>query len=316
MTIPAYKDVDLALLLELVRRRSPVRPVDIYADIERHFPHLSREELALTRSDGRTKVFHNMIHWARDRIKRRGLLASASGPWSVVPGAAGAVIEDLIARGAKPDQRVNDFVNGTEAIPSLLGQGWATPVRSKPTKGGAPRRGQPVPDTEPTPLVGPEHGVAVDHREQIRAALLSRLGKMQGYEFEQLVAKLLDALGFRDTQVVGRSGDEGVDLLTYLHSPLIRARVAVQVKRHTANVGPKDISYLRDRWSRRADRLLFVTTSDYTAGAQEVASDQGDAPVELINGKQLIDVMIGHGIGVQTQPLVRYETDEEFFSGI
>ncbi|MGH6805072.1 MAG: restriction endonuclease, partial [Methyloceanibacter sp.] len=80
--------------------------------------------------------------------------------------------------------------------------------------------------------------------------------------------------------VVGRSGDEGVDILADLYSPLITAKVAVQVKRHTANIGPRDISYLRDRWSRRADRLLFVTTADFTLGAKEVAADEHDKQVE------------------------------------
>jgi len=171
--------------------------------------------------------------------------------------------------------------------------------------------------TEPR-TVAPPQTQAADLKDQdgVKAALLTRLNRMQGYEFEQLVAKLLDALGFRDTQVVGQSGDEGVDLITYLDSPLIRAKVAVQVKRHTANVGPKDISYLRDRWGYRADRLLFVTTAAYTAGAQEVAQGQGDKPVELVSGDQLIDVMIEHGLGVSTRPVLNYELDENFFSGI
>jgi restriction system protein len=142
------------------------------------------------------------------------------------------------------------------------------------------------------------------------------LNKLEGYEFEQIVARLLDALGFRDTQVVGRSGDEGVDLITYLNSPLITAKVAVQVKRHTGNVGPKDVSYLRDRWAHRADRLLFITTSDYTAGAREVATEARDKAVELINGGELVDVMIEHSLGVRTRPLVTYDLDEEFFSGV
>jgi len=112
MTIPAYKDVDLALLLELVRRRgTPVRPIEIYDDVARHFPQLTQDDLALTRSDGRTKVFFNMIHWARDRIKRRGLLADPAGPWAAVPGAGNALIADFEKRGAKPLQRINDFVN-------------------------------------------------------------------------------------------------------------------------------------------------------------------------------------------------------------
>jgi restriction system protein len=137
---------------------------------------------------------------------------------------------------------------------------------------------------------------------------------MPGYEFEQIVARVLDAVGLQDSQVVGRSGDEGVDIISYLRSPFVSAKVAVQVKRHTANVGPKDVSYLRDRWSRRADRLLFVTTADYTIGAREVAEDP-EKPVSLINGTQLVQIMIDHDLGVRRRPVVEFELDDDFFSG-
>jgi restriction system protein len=136
---------------------------------------------------------------------------------------------------------------------------------------------------------------------------------MAGYEFEQFVGRLLDSLGFRDTRVTERSGDEGVDVLAYLHSPLITAKVAVQVKRHSQNVGPKDISYLRDRWSHRADRLMFITTSDYTAGAREVAAEGSSKEVQLVTGDQLADIMIEHSIGVQAHPVLSYEVDNEYF---
>ncbi len=238
-------------------------------------------------------------------------------------GGRSALIDDLQSRGGKPPQRVNDFVNGTGLIADLLGNDWAGSVRGKrgatPTQPSQPAARPPSAPASATPALTSAQVPRVDRddRDGVKAALLSRLNQMDGYEFEQLVAKLLDALGFRDTQVVGRSGDEGVDLITYLDSPLIRAKVAVQVKRHSANVGPRDISYLRDRWGRRSDRLLFVTTAAYTAGAQEVAEGQhGDQPVQLISGYQLIDVMIEHGLGVRARPVINYELDETFFSGI
>jgi restriction system protein len=151
-------------------------------------------------------------------------------------------------------------------------------------------------------------------RDEVRHAIIQRLNGMAGYEFEQLVARVLDGAGLRNARIVGRSGDEGVDILAELHSPFVTAIVAVQVKRHTANVGPKDISYLRDRWSRRADRLLFVTTSDYTAGAREVA-EEPDRQVTLVNGSRLVEIMFEHHLGVRTRPLVSFELDDEFFSG-
>lgn len=156
---------------------------------------------------------------------------------------------------------------------------------------------------------------APDANSDIKQLMLNRLNSMTGPEFEQFIGRVLDSLGFRDTQVVGRSGDEGVDVITYLHSPLIRAKVAVQVKRHTNNVGPRDISYLRDRWARRADRLLFITTAEFTSGAREVAADGHEAEVELLSGARLVEVMLEHRIGVAIQPVVTYELDESYFSG-
>jgi restriction system protein len=156
---------------------------------------------------------------------------------------------------------------------------------------------------------------ATSNEESVRRAVIARLNGMAGYEFEQLVARVLDGSGLRNSQVVGRSGDEGVDILADLHSPFVTAKVAVQVKRHAANIGPRDISYLRDRWSRRADRLLFVTTSDFTPGAREVADDEHDKQVVLINGSQLVRIMFEHNLGVRQRPVVLYEMEEEFFSG-
>jgi hypothetical protein len=41
-----------------------------------------------------------MIHWARDHLRRRGLLVDEYRMWSVVPAAKDALIEDLQKRGA------------------------------------------------------------------------------------------------------------------------------------------------------------------------------------------------------------------------
>src|SRR3990172_3787621 len=105
MAIPTYRDVDLALLVELVRRDRPARPAEIFADVARHFPELTEEDLAKTRPDGRTKVFHNMVAWARDHVRVRSLLAQpAPGLWQVNASAKSALIEDLRHRGVPLEQ--------------------------------------------------------------------------------------------------------------------------------------------------------------------------------------------------------------------
>ena len=328
MTIPAYKDVDLALLVELVRSPVPMRRTEALARVVRHFPELTEEDVARTRADGRTKAFSNMVNWGRNHLRVRGLLdlGGGQGIWRANDTAQDALIQDLVQRGVVRD-RAEQFVRSDESLSDLLGRAWARAVlnRAGGMGGGEGRRGRGRSETRivSEPISG---DLRQDQQEPLRTArtegdrewaeqqLVARLNALAGYEFEQLIARVLDGLGFRDTQVTGRSGDEGVDLITQLWSPLVSATVAVQVKRHSGNVGPRDISYLRDRWAHRADRLMFITTSDFTAGAREVAEEDRDKVVELVNGKRLVAVMIEHGLGVRSEPTVTYQLDEDYFA--
>lgn len=323
MSIPTYRDVDLALLVETVRAKKTVRRSQMMEGVARHFPNLSAEDRARTRADGRTKVFDNIFQWAFNHLKIRGLLEHVPpGEWRANGQAPDALIEDLIQRGVG-SERARVFIATGDPLSSVLGSDWAKAARLKPlapssndtyTNGSNKNDSVPVqrnlePDTVPAPRLP-----RMD-RDAAKQKLLTRLNAIEPYDFEQLVGRVLDAIGFRDTQVVGKSGDEGVDIITYLDSPFVRAKVAVQVKRRSGNVGPRDISYLRDRWSRRSDRLLFVTTSDFTIGAREVADEEHDKPVALVNGDRLAEVMIAHGLGIRINPQVTYEIDDEYLSG-
>ncbi len=317
LAIPSYKDIDLALLLELVRAGRAVRPSETYHAVARHFPELSEADLAQTRKDGRTKAFQNAVHWARDHLRVRSLLVDErAGLWQVNDGASSALKEDLLVRGVAREM-VQGFLASTKTLDELLGPEWAKPVRSRKETARAPDR-PTAPVTAPAEQPPTSRESVPDRVEpapgDLRQAITARLHAMDGYEFEQFVARVLDGAGLRNSQVVGRSGDEGVDILAELYSPLVVASVAVQVKRHSSNVGPKDISYLRDRWARRADKLLFVTTSDYTPGAREVA-DESDKKVVLVNGSQLVDLMFEHSLGVKQLPMISFELDEDFFTG-
>jgi restriction endonuclease Mrr len=83
MTLPAYRDVDLALLLELVRAAGkPVARGEMYQRVASHFPDLTDADLAKTRANGRTKIFQNVIHWGRNHLRVRGLLTiDQPGVW-------------------------------------------------------------------------------------------------------------------------------------------------------------------------------------------------------------------------------------------
>jgi restriction system protein len=60
---------------------------------------------------------------------------------------------------------------------------------------------------------------------------------------------------------------------------------------------------------------MFITTSDFTVGAREVAAEDRDKEVQLVKGEELVQVMLEHGLGVRAEPQVTYGVDEDFFTG-
>jgi Mrr N-terminal domain len=131
VALPTYKDVDLALLLELVRAGRAMRPAETYQPVARHFPDLTEADLAITRADGRTKVFQNVVHWVRDRHRVRGLLAlDQPGLWRANENAREALVEDLVSRGASRSA-VTGFIDESRLIPDLLGPHWSTPGNAR-----------------------------------------------------------------------------------------------------------------------------------------------------------------------------------------
>ena len=136
MSFPRYADVDLALLLELARIGRRVRPHETYDRVTRHFPKLTEADRTVLRKDGRTRVWTNMIHWARDHLRVQNVLvASGPGEWELSL-QGGALLEEwLRSRGATG---VSSFVESDRTLSSLLGQEWARELRQRITR--PPRR--------------------------------------------------------------------------------------------------------------------------------------------------------------------------------
>ena len=54
-------------------------------------------------------------------------------------------------------------------------------------------------------------------------------------------------------------------------------------------------------------------TGDFGKGARDAAFEMGAAPITLINGETLIDLLIQHGIGLKKKTIEHYDVDEEVF---
>ena len=126
--------------------------------------------------------------------------------------------------------------------------------------------------------------------------VLEQVLELDAKEFEILVGHLLTALGFEGSEVTGKSGDGGVDATGELNvANLAKVKVFVQAKRY--KLGTK-VSAGVMRPLRQAipfgGQGAFITTADYQAAASIVALEPGFPRIGLINGRQLVDLLIEH----------------------
>ena len=142
-------------------------------------------------------------------------------------------------------------------------------------------------------------GQIAEHNTAIRKQLHAELFAMTAADFEQLVGKLLGALGFENIQVTKPSGDGGIDVYgTLIVGEVIRIKMAVQVKRWKNNVQAPTVQQVRGSLGAH-DQGLIITTSGFSSGAKAEAAQANKTPVGLMNGEQLVGLLIEHGIMIQ-----------------
>ena len=125
---------------------------------------------------------------------------------------------------------------------------------------------------------------------------LDQVLQLDAQEFEILVGHLLTALGFDGSEVTGKSGDGGVDAKGELNvSNLAKVKVFVQAKRYKlgAKVSANVVRQLRQSIPY-GGQGAFITTADFQSAAADVALDPGFPRIGLINGRQLVDLLIEH----------------------
>ena len=153
-------------------------------------------------------------------------------------------------------------------------------------------------------------------RQQVREGIKALLMEMDPYAFEELVQRLLDAMGYQDTQTTTRSSDGGVDVLGTIKVGISEIKEVVQVKRQQANVGRPVLDGLRGSLYRfDAVQGTVITTSGVTRDARNVAFDRGAAPITLIDGDALVSLLIENEIGVEKRKIELWSLDPEAFVG-
>ena len=134
-----------------------------------------------------------------------------------------------------------------------------------------------------------------------KGLLLQRLLEMSPDAFERLTQRLLREAGFRDVEVLGKTGDGGIDGVGVYRLSLVSFPIYFQCKRYKGSVSAGTVRDFRGAMAGRGEKGLLVTTGTFTRSAREESSRDGAPPVELIDGDDLCDLLKEYELGVQTR---------------
>lgn len=153
---------------------------------------------------------------------------------------------------------------------------------------------------------------------QFRKELKTILLKIHPQKFEELIRSLLEQMGFEEAKAGPYINDKGVDVRGILRTnALSEVKVAIQAKRWAHNVGSGVVRDLRGSLKvADSEQGIIISPSDFSVSAINEAVADGKTPIRLINGDQLIDLLILYNLGVNNQTYVIPTLDTEFWSEV
>jgi restriction system protein len=306
MAIPDYQNLMLPVLR--LAAKGEQRVADVADRVADEFG-LSLEERETLLPSGRQRVLNNRIHWAKFYMSKAGLISSPARGRFI------ATEEGRKLLATNPDQ-INVALLMTQ--PSFR-EFYKT--EREPADSAEVAFEEKVPKSN---AVTPEEQIETAYQtvqSVLRADLLDRIAQNSPSFFEQLIVDLLVAMGYggsyKNTAAqLGRTGDGGVDGVIN-EDRLGLDRVYVQAKRYASGNGvgrPEVQAFVGSLVGLGATKGVFVTTSTFSPHARDFVRHLSQRVI-LLDGQNLADLMIEHGVGVRTSRAIEFKRlDEDFFS--
>lgn len=140
--------------------------------------------------------------------------------------------------------------------------------------------------------------------------------------FEHLVLDVLIAMGYGGSRSdaaehLGRANDEGVDGRVN-QDPLGLDQIVVQAKRYAPErpIDRQTIqAFVGSMTGQGVTKGIFITTSKFNANAKEFVQRGSNVKVVLVDGDDLLNLMLRHHIGVRVERQVEVlDFDQNYFS--
>ena len=304
MAIPDYQSIMLPLL-------------ELAGDGETHQVRKAMELLAqrFTLTDdetrklvpsGRQPIFLNRITWARTYLAKAGLLESPKrGVFRITERGRQVLAQPPSTINIKFLMQFEEF----RVFRQLRGK--------KTSKDGATELDNGVPGDTPEENLEAAYQTI---RENLANDILHTIKQCSPEFFEQLVVDLLVRMGYGGSrqeaaQAVGRFGDGGIDGI--IKEDLLGLDIIyIQAKRWENVVGRPEVQkFAGALQGKQAHKGVFITTSEFSREAKEFAATI-QTKIILIEGTQLADFMIDHGVGVTTVNIYELKRmDSDYFEG-
>lgn len=300
MTIPDFQSIMLPML-RMFEDGQTHKVSDLFDPLADQF-QLSEQEREQLLPSGRQKTFHNRAAWARTYLFKARLIEQVSRGYYRITSRGREVLADEPARiTIEYLSRFPEFVEFRSRKPEA-------PKSTADSNGPS--------SATPYELMDASYA---ELRQQLAQELLELIKSSPPSFFEQLVVDLLVAMGYGGSrsdagQAVGGSGDGGIDGIIK-EDRLGLDAVYVQAKRWENAVGrPVVQAFAGSLEGERARKGVMITTSNFSPAAHQYVG-MIEKRIVLIEGEDLAQLMIDHGIGVsEVETYTIYRIDSDYFA--
>ena len=292
--IPRFEEIRIQALKEL-SAGVVMRAKDLRIPLAKHFG-LTEEEINVWYPSGNGEIFLDRISWALSYLFIAGLVEKPQRGDYKISEKGLSMLSSCTAK------QINEFIN--------------VKVNARTPKKGPKNTNSVSSHVENDDERTPEEELADSYnriKQNVQSQILTTILSKQPQEFERLVVKLLQAMGYggevKNSGIVTKlSKDGGIDgiikedILGFNHISIQAKRYAIgnNVQRHEVQ------SFVGAVSGTPSKKGVFITTSDYTKSAMEyVESLNGSPTIILINGQQLTEYIYDYGLGLQTEKVLK-----------
>lgn len=302
MSIPDFQSV-MRPVLVAVADGVPLTLSDLREHIANVF-QLSDAERSERLPSGKQTVINNRVGWARTYLNKAGLLCIPAKGLVQITERGREVLE------SGPDHIT---VSWLKRYPEFVA------FHASPSTSASDGE---LSEASVTTDATPDEQLVSAHQSLMRSLsdeLLMQVRAASPSFFEQLVVDLMIAMGYggsrkeagRATQATSDDGIDGIIKEDKLGLDVIY----LQAKRWSNTVHRPEIDKFIGALTRqRARKGVFITTSDFSVGAQEAALGL-DIKVVLIDGSQLAQLMVENNLGCSIKQVYEVkQLDSDYFS--